>query len=198
MQALMKRSLDLQRLQWLVRRVQYRLGWQGLALVAMLLTTVYLVVVWLLPMQSELAQLQQNVEAQEAASSLNPRPQQQPVSSPEQVLAQELAEFDARFPDIQRLPDELGVLFRLAEGHGLQVVKGEYSLTEKRQGNVRRFEASLPVQGNYQEVKALVLDILDALPNVALAELGFERGEAVEAEIKTRLRLVFFIRKRAV
>lgn len=198
MQAMMKRSLDLQRLQWLVRRVQYRLGWQGLALVAMLLTTVYLVVVWLLPMQSELAQLEQNVEAQEAASSLNPRPQQQPVSSPEQVLAQELAEFDARFPDIQRLPDELGVLFRLAEGHGLQVVKGEYSLTEKRQGNVRRFEASVPVQGNYQEVKALVLDILDALPNVALAELGFERGEAVEAEIKTRLRLVFFIRKRAV
>jgi len=198
MQAMMKRSLDLQRLQWLVRRVQYRLGWQGLALVAMLLTTVYLVVVWLLPMQSELAQLRQNVEAQEAASSLNPRPQQQPVSSPEQVLAQELAEFDARFPDIQHLPDELGVLFRLAEGHGLQVVKGEYSLTEKRQGNVRRFEASLPVQGNYQEVKALVLDILDALPNVALAELGFERGEAVEAEIKTRLRLVFFIRKRAV
>ncbi|GAB7564379.1 hypothetical protein LG202_24180 [Methylobacillus methanolivorans] len=198
MQAMMKRSLDLQRLQWLVRRVQYRLGWQGLALVAMLLTTVYLVVVWLLPMQRELSQLQQNVEAQEAASSLNPQPQQQPVSSPEQVLAQELAEFDARFPDIQRLPDELGVLFRLAEGHGLQVVKGEYSLTEKRQGNVRRFEASVPVQGNYQEVKALVLDILDALPNVALAELGFERGEAVEAEIKTRLRLVFFIRKRAV
>lgn len=198
MQALMKRSLDLQRLQWLVRRVQYRLGWQGLALVAMLLTTVYLVVVWLLPMQSELAQLQQNVEAQEAASSLNPRPQQQPVSSPEQVLAQELAEFDARFPDIQRLPDELGVLFRLAEGHGLQVVKGEYSLTEKRQGNVRRFEASLPVEGNYQELKTLVLDILGALPNVALAELGFERGEAIEAEIKTRLRLVFFIKKRAV
>lgn len=198
MQALMKRSLDLQRLQWLVRRVQYRLGWQGIALVAVLLTTVYLLVAGLLPLQNELMQLRQNVEAQEATFSLNPQPQRQPVSSPEQILAQELAEFDTRFPDIQRLPDELGVLFRLAEGHGLQVVKGEYSLTEKRQGNLRRFEASVPVSGSYQEVKALVLDILDALPNVALAELGFERGEAVEAEIKTRLRLVFFIRKRAV
>lgn len=198
MQALMKRSLDLQRLQWLVRRVQYRLGWQGIALVAVLLTTVYLLVAGLLPLQNELMQLRQNVETQEATFSLNPQPQRQPVSSPEQTLAQELAEFDTRFPDIQRLPDELGVLFRLAEGHGLQVVKGEYSLTEKRQGNLRRFEASVPVNGSYQEVKALVLDILDALPNVALAELGFERGEAVEAEIKTRLRLVFFIRKRAV
>ncbi len=198
MQALMKRSLDLQRLQWLVRRVQYRLGWQGIALVAVLLTTVSLLVAGLLPLQNELMQLRQNVEAQEATLSLNPQTQRQPVSSPEQILAQELAEFDTRFPDIQRLPDELGVLFRLAEGHGLQVVKGEYSLTEKRQGNLRRFEASVPVSGSYQEVKALVLDILDALPNVALAELGFERGEAVEAEIKTRLRLVFFIRKRAV
>ncbi|MFJ5446885.1 hypothetical protein ACIKP9_11645 [Methylobacillus methanolivorans] len=194
----MKRSLDLQHLQWLVRRVQYRLGWQGIALVAVLLTTVYLLVAGLLPLQNELMQLRQNVAAQEATFSLNPQPQRQPESSPEQTLAQELAEFDTRFPDIQRLPDELGVLFRLAEGHGLPVVKGEYSLTEKRQGNLRRFEASVPVNGSYQEVKALVLDILDALPNVALAELGFERGEAVEAEIKTRLRLVFFIRKRAV
>lgn len=198
MQALMKHSLDLQRLQWFVRRVQYRLGWQGIALVAVLLTTAYLLVAGLLPLQNELMRLRQNVEAQEATLSLNPQPQRQPESSPEQVLAQELAEFDARFPDIQHLPDELGVLFRLAEGHGLQVVKGEYSLTEKRQGNLRRFEASVPVSGSYQEVKALVLDILDALPNVALAELGFERGEAVESEIKTRLRLVFFIRKRAV
>lgn len=197
MQPDMASSLDFKRLQWIARRVQYRLGWPGMALVALLVATVCLVAVWLVPLQTEIAQLRQELEMQEAALRLHPQPQHQPVSSPEQALAQELAEFDARFPGIKQLPEELGVLFRLAEGHGLQVVKGEYSLSEKKQGSVRRFEASVPVQGSYQSVKALVLDILDALPNVALAELGFERGESLEAEVKTRLRLVFFIRKRA-
>lgn len=197
MQPGMASSLDFKRLQWVARRVQYRLGWPGMALVALLVATVCLVAVWLVPLQTEIAQLRQELAMQETALRLHPQPQHQPVSSPEQALAQELAEFDARFPGIKQLPEELGVLFRLAEGHGLQVVKGEYSLSEKKQGSVRRFEASVPVQGSYQSVKALVLDILAALPNVALAELGFERGESLEAEVKTRLRLVFFIRKRA-
>ncbi|MPS47717.1 hypothetical protein [Methylobacillus sp.] len=190
--------LDGKWLQWAVRRAQYRLGWSGMALAVLLMAAVCLVLGWLAPLRGDIVQLQQELQAQEAASRLHPQPQRQAVTSPEQVLAQELAEFDARFPDIQQLPDELAVLFRLAEQHGLQVVKGEYSLSEKKQGSVRRFEASVPVQGSYQSVKALVLAILDALPNVALAELGFERGEAVESEVKTRLRLVFFIRKQGV
>ena len=198
MQLGMVSSLDFKWLQWVARRVQYRLGWPGVVLVVLLTTTVCLVAVWLVPLQTEIAQLRQELAMQEAALSLHPQSQHQPVSSPEQALAQELAEFDARFPGIKQLPEELGVLFRLAEGHGLQVVKGEYSLSEKKQGSVRRFEASVPVQGSYQSVKALVFDILDALPNVALVELGFERGESLEAEVKTRLRLVFFVRKRAV
>lgn len=197
MQLGMAASVDFKWLRWAMRRVQYRLGWPGMALAALLAATVCLVAVWLVPLQAEVAQLQQQLQAQEAALRLHPQPQRQPVSSPEQALAHELAEFDARFSGIQQLPDELGVLFRLAEGHGLHVVKGEYSLSEKKQGSVRRFEANVPVHGSYQSVKALVLDILDALPNVALAELGFERGEAMEDEVKTRLRLVFFIRKRA-
>ncbi|MCB5190626.1 hypothetical protein LG198_07805 [Methylobacillus arboreus] len=192
-----QQALDLKWLQWAAHRMQYRLGWPGMAAIVLMLSTLYMIAGWIFPLQTEMAEIRRDLQAQQAALRLNPQPQRQEAASPEQALAQELREFDTRFPAIEKLPDELGVLFRLAEGHGLQVVKGEYSLAEKKQGNVRRFEASVPVQGNYQAVKALVLDVLDALPNVALAELSFERGEAVDAEAKTRLRLVFFIRKQA-
>lgn len=187
--------MSVMQLQWwtfMANRLRFRLGWPGMAAIAA--TTVALLMaksMWQL--QADVGELEQQLQTAELQ-----RPAKvQVVLTPEDTLAQELSTFSQRFPGVEKLPDLLGVMFRLAEGYGLQVVQGEYSLTEKRQGHVRRFEATVPVQGNYKAVKGLILDMLQAMPNVALAELSFERGEAAEAEIKTRLRLVFFIRKGA-
>lgn len=186
------KALQWQWWKYLANRLRFRLGWPGMAAIAA--ATVALVLLqgmWQL--QTEVGDLTQQVQT---AALVQPA-KQAVILTPEDSLAQELSTFSQRFPGVEKLPDALGVMFRLAEGHGLQVVRGEYSLTEKRLGHVRRFEASVPVQGNYKAVKALLLDLLQAMPNVALSELSFERGEAAEAEIKTRLRLVFFIRKEA-
>lgn len=186
------KALQWQWWQWTANRLRFRLGWPGMAAIAAAVVALLMAKsMW--QVQAEVGELEQQLQL---AQKQQPA-EVQLVLSPEDTLAQELSEFSQRFPGVEELPQALGVMFRLAEGHGLQVVRGEYSLTEKRQGHVRRFEANVPVQGQYKAVKALILDLLQTMPNLALAELSFERGEAADAEIKTRLRLVFFIRKGA-
>ncbi|MCB5188734.1 hypothetical protein LG200_12060 [Methylobacillus caricis] len=193
MTAALNRSLEFSRLTWSLRRVYFRLGWQGVSVIVLALLASVLIAGVILPVRGELKDMQEQLK-----QSYRQQPKTQvAVVTPEQGLEKELATFEARFSGIEQLSDELGVLFRLAQGHGLEVHKGEYTLVEKKQGVLRSFEANVPVVGSYQQVKALVLDILDSLPNVALDELSFERGEVAENQVKTRLRLVFFIRKRA-
>ncbi|MCB5186031.1 hypothetical protein LG201_12525 [Methylobacillus gramineus] len=194
MTTVLNQSMDFSKLTWAVRRLYFKLGWQGISAIALALLVCVLTVGVILPVHGELEDMQEQL-----MHSYRQQPNMQvAVVTPEQGLAKELATFEAEFSGIEHLTDELGVLFRLAQGHGLEVHKGEYTLVEKKQGVLRSFEANVPVTGSYQQVKALVLDVLESLPNVALAELSFERGEVAENQVKTRLRLVFFIRKRAV
>lgn len=120
-----------------------------------------------------------------------------PVLPPDQLLAKELATFQARFPTVDELSDELDKLFILAKDKGLETNKGEYALVEKEGGGLRRFEVTLPVTGVYSQIHGLILDALERLPSAALADITLERGKVAEGQASVILRFVFFVRKHA-
>lgn len=169
-----------------------QLGPAGLAGITLLATTFTILLAGVLPLRGEIDSLRMEL----AARPLKSRPVI-PVLPPDQILAKELALFQARFPTVDELPNELDALFILTRDKGLELNKGEYALVEKTGGALRRFEVTLPVTGTYSQIHGLILDVLEKLPSTALADIVLERGKVAEGQAAVILRFVFFVRKRA-
>lgn len=176
---------------WKIRHLTRRLGPAGLTGITLLAVTLAVLFIGILPLRDEIDSLRTEL----AARPLNPLPVV-PVLPPDQILAQELAVFQARFPTVDELSDELDALFILTRDKGLELNKGEYALVEKAGGALRRFEVTLPVTGTYSEIHGLILDVLEKLPSTALADIALERGKVADGQAAVILRFVFFVRKR--
>ncbi len=115
-------------------------------------------------------------------------------SAPEQGRPQLLQ----RFPDESRLPGELGRLLNLAESGGLQFSAGEYRLVAGKEKLLDRYVVSLPVLGDYREIRQFLLTLRDEFPNLAIEDVSLRRDSIGAGEIEAQLRLVIFIRRAEV
>lgn len=176
---------------WKIRHLMRRLGPAGLTGLALLVAALVVLLAGVLPLRGEIDSLRTEL----AARPSKPLPIV-PVLPPDQILAKELALFQARFPTVDELSDELDTLFTLTSDKGLELNKGEYVLVEKAGGALRRFEVTLPVTGTYSQIQGLILDVLEKLPSTALADIALERGKVAEGQAAVILRFVFFVRKR--
>ncbi|KIO50363.1 hypothetical protein [Nitrosospira sp. NpAV] len=175
-----------------IRRLARRLGPAGLSGIVLLAATLVFLLAGVLPLRGEIDSLRMEL----AERPLQPLPVV-PILPPDQILAKELALFQARFPTVDELSDGLDALFILARDNGLELNKGEYALVEKTAGALRRFEVTLPVTGTYSQIHGLILEVLEKLPSTALADIALERGKVGEGQAAVILRFVFFVRKRA-
>jgi hypothetical protein len=177
---------------WKIRHLMRRLGPAGLTGITLITVTLAVLLAGILPLRGEIDSLRGEL----AARPLNPIPIV-PVLPPDQMLAQELAVFQARFPTVDELANELDALFILTKDKGLELNKGEYALVEKAGGALRRFEVTLPVTGSYSQIRGLILDVLEKLPSTALADIALERGKVADEQAAVLLRFIFFVRKHA-
>lgn len=177
---------------WKARRVMRRLGPVGFLGIALSTAALVTLLAGVIPLRDEIENMR---------TELDMRPSKPvtaiPILPPDQLLAKELAAFQAKFPTVDELSDELDALFILSKDKGLETNKGEYALVEKMGGALRRFEVTLPVTGAYSQIHGLILDVLERLPSVALADITLERGKVAEGQIVVILRFVFFVRKHA-
>jgi hypothetical protein len=175
---------------WWTRRLLRQMGLPGLTSIVFLLLALGIVVVGIFPLQHELSNLRQRL-TQQATQPIKIVQ----VMSPEQVLTDEMAVFEQRFSGVEQLSSQLEILFQLTEKHGLTLDKGQYALVERAAGSLRRFEVTLPVAGGYQQIRALILAVLEKLPAAALSDVTMEREKIADGRLKATLRLVLFVRK---
>ena len=97
-----------------------------------------------------------------------------------------------------RLPGELGKLLDLAEQDGLQFSGGEYRLVAGKEKLLDRYVVSLPVRGDYQEVRRFLMTLRDEFPALAIEDVSLRRDKIGSSEIDAQLRLVLFIRRDGV
>jgi hypothetical protein len=177
---------------WKMRRVMRRLGPIGFLGIALSTAALVTLLVGVIPLRDEIESLRTELAMRPAKPATVV-----PVLPPDQLLAKELATFQARFPTVDELSHELDTLFILTKDKGLETNKGEYALVEKDGGTLRRFEVTLPVTGTYSQIHGLILDVLERLPSAALADITLERGKVAEGQAVVILRFVFFVRKHA-
>ena len=106
----------------------------------------------------------------------------------------ELERFYSRFPPVERLGAEMQALYAHARASQLQLAQGEYRL-EQQTGGLAAYRVTLPVRGNYAQLRQFVGRVLTHMPTASLDALRFERKKAPDPQIEAQLRLTIYLRK---
>jgi hypothetical protein len=117
-----------------------------------------------------------------------------PVKEKREEPDTELERFYGRFPRVDRLNVELEALYAHARASQVQLLQGEYRL-ESHAGALTAYHVTLPVRGNYQQLRQFVGRVLKDMPMASLDALRFERRKAADAQLEAQLRLTIYLRK---
>jgi type II secretion system (T2SS) protein M len=162
-----------------------RLGAAGILGLGVLLACAGLWFSALQPLQREIAAQRTALERLRA-----PVPYQPPGASGREA---ELRRFYKLFPSSAELPNELERLHGLARGAGLQLAQGEYRL-ERRAIGLWAYRITLPVRGNYPQLRQFLGALLKDMPIASVDTLRFERKKAAEAQLEAQLRITLHVR----
>lgn len=107
--------------------------------------------------------------------------------------AQRLASFYGEFPTAERVPDELARLFKLADAHHLTLDVGEYGLVHSQGGRLDQFRITLPIKGQYPDIRAFTSEALEAVPALSLESLALRREKVAENGVDGRIVFLLFV-----
>ena len=172
---------------WTAKRSLINLRWPGLAGLALLLLTAALTAVAIQSARGRLDALEK--EAASISARLGNR-----GASPTAVGGRsQLSNFYAFFPLTHAVPELLGRIHRAATQHQLVLEKGEYKLSREPDFRLARYQVTLPVKGDYTNVREFVNDVLGAVPSAALEELALKRESIAVPELESRVRFTLFL-----
>jgi len=135
---------------------------------------------------------ERELQAQRSISErLRERTPFQPVSS--EGRADELRRFYGLFPPLDKLPDQLELIYSLARAAKLELLQGEYRL-EKPPVGLAFYRITLPLRGNYPQIRQFLGATLKSMPIASLEALRFERKKVGDARIEAQIRLTIYFR----
>lgn len=107
--------------------------------------------------------------------------------------AGQLAEFYRAFPAERYSPQWLGKLAVLAEKNGLNLNVGEYKATRDKVGRLVRFEMTLPVRGQYSQIRRFLSALPAETPIIALENVQFSRQNIADSTVEAQIRLALYL-----
>lgn len=84
-------------------------------------------------------------------------------------------------------------VFEAAEAAGLELPQGEYRLTEIRDAHLRRYQLSLPLDGDYPGIRRFVAEALNGDPALALTGFQLRRARIESSELEGLLSFALFL-----
>lgn len=174
---------------WTLRRTLVRLRWPGLAGLVLLAAAVLVQAFVIPPMKSRVDALRAE------ARQISARGGKAGGGGPPSTSAQ-LANFYGFFPPLKTLPALLGDLQVSAQHNGLGLDKGEYRLQRDAQFPLMRYQISVPVVGNYAQIRGFISEVLQRIPAAALEDLVMKRESVSAQQLEGRVRFVVFVNNR--
>ena len=179
----------MKRIQWLARRQLRRLGVQGIAGLALAVVAGLVYLAGVVPQQAKLAELR--AQAQSARDFA--RNGGLGESGDAHRVRTQLERFYTLLPGKSSAPDWLEKIYAAARSQSVRLERGEYKLTPARNGRMVGYEISLPVRGNYVQVRRFVAQVLDEVPAAALDEIALKRDDRGKPEVEASLRFTLFL-----
>ena len=94
----------------------------------------------------------------------------------------------------RRFPDRQAALIQHAAEQGLQVNDGAYAITREAHGRVVCYQVSLPLHGNYLQLRRFIDAVRKDDPAVALQDVQFKRAKVGDALLEAMVRFDYFMR----
>lgn len=178
-----------ERLRWSARHGLKQIGWPGVVAIGLVAVCPAFYLSAVLPAQHRLdgaqaamRSLQQQIA--HSARSMEPGPQ---------TATEQLAEFYRMFPAAGQAPQWLEKLAALAEQHGLVLEQGEYAAAPDKLDRLLRYQITLPLKGDYLQIRKFLLQLPASLPIVALESVQFQRQKIADPVVEARIRLVLYL-----
>ena len=168
---------------WHINQWARRIGAAGLVGIGLLIAALLLQLTQVEPTQraalaqrDKLAQLQLEVASQVVAV---------PTPVPFNPLAM--------LPPTGEAAQLIGELERMAQVYGLELPRGQYSVTPLTATSLLRWQLVLPVEATYPALHAFIATALERLPNLTLDEFKLKRERIENEKLQAELRLSFFV-----
>ncbi len=177
------------RLRWLSRHWMSILGWPGVLALGVLAVLPAFYLSTIRPLQAHMDEVRHSVARQlkeEAFAGKQNRGGRHGTD-------EQLAEYYRFFPPVRSAPQWLEKLVALAESRGLSLDQGEYHFAPDKEGRLVRFQMTLPVRGEYPQIRRFLAALPDEIPVVALERVQFERQSISDTEVEARIRLALYL-----
>jgi len=102
-------------------------------------------------------------------------------------VSEQLATYYRQFPGEKDSPQWLGKLIAAASSRGISLDQGEYTANRDKVGRLVRFEMTLPVKGEYPNIRKFLSALPAEVPVVALEHVQFERQKVGEPMVQAKL-----------
>jgi hypothetical protein len=173
------------RIAW--RRIQRRIGWQGIAALALALLAVGLAT-WQADVQRDARAAHQRLLVRRS----HPMPVIAAITPANGPVA--VDEWVAAFPTLAQNAADLAAIFASAERNHVALPKGEYQLKTEAGSPFIVYTASFPVRTTYGALKTFAADVLTALPHAGLEDLQLLRESAGSTELESVVRFTLIYR----
>lgn len=169
-------------LTWQLRQWGRRLGGVGLLGAALLLLALGLLFTLVQPLEQQARQQQMQLDTLRAAAQ--PIPAEPLVATPDPV---------AELPPDSSAASAVGELERLAQAHGFELSRGQYSVASVNGVPLARWQMVFQVQADYPAVHAFIAAALERMPNLVLDEIKLKREKIENVDLQTELRFGLFV-----
>lgn len=169
------------------RRLYTQLAWPGVLGIAFIALSFIIWFSWVRPQSIAL----QNLERENA--TLKTRIAQiAKAGIPEQGSQSELERFYSFF-SATPVTTWLEKLYAAAAAEKLQLDQGEYRLLNDKNGKLLRYQITLPVTGNYVQIRQFIGRALVDVPVASLDDINFKRENISATQLQARIKFTLFL-----
>ena len=169
-------------LRWHLNQWARRLGTTGLAGLALLAIALLLQLTQVEPLKRQIITQHAKLTALRlTANTRNVAPPPAPLN-PLSML-----------PPMSEASQLIGDLQQLAQAEGLELPRGQYSVSTLAGTSLRRWQLVLPVEATYPTLYAFIAAALERQPNLTLDELKLKRDRIETEDLQAELRMSLFV-----
>ncbi len=173
----------------LMRRAPVLLGWPGMVGIGLLTACIAFYFSTIREAQERLASVRVGALALQDQVRLAAHGQNIEQRTPEEQVAQ----FFRMFPRDKDLPQCMEKIFASAQSQGIGLEKGEYKVTQDKEGGLVRFQMTFPIKGDYPRIRKYLTSLTSDMPTLSLQQVKFKRQKVGDPTVEADINLVLFL-----